>query len=1117
MLKECAMKHTPYLSIALLALVAFLGLQACEDFYTNVAESQEEVEVEDDGRMFMGAYVGEDCSQDADCRDGLVCESGQCVGSGTKGANAKCLLTIECDGSANPPTAPHGLHCGWAGFCVKSCVGCPWCGDGICNGEETNGSCSADCGSGQSGADCQDLSGTTADISIGVSSGPSCSADAGQEGSDCSTSSECARDFFCDMQGLSGFCTRPDVPAGKGDLGDTCASTKECYLGLKCSEVSGTCVPGSILLYPDLFGGEDCSGSHQVEAEMPFGMRMAIPGEQYALPLASSCSQDSECTTGVCCAAGSEREGTCADANACDQTRDTSSRLDFFSFPFPNDGLHSFHEDLDCGESTTDAAEALVCASDLECSGASVCCEEGSERGGTCAEEALCDQALIIPKEDSFAECPDGEYRARAGTVNYQGFPVPGNGLIGFDPVGASILALDGEVQGWSLFQAATLRFTRRVFEEDLAENIFIVNLETGKTHPSVVTSHATRNKFACENRIFIQPLLSHPLEPGVPYAVVATTGLRTSIDKLDEQGNVMRDELGLPLQMAGTENAQALESLPMLLGDEEPSGEEALAIWESFQALRDAAGRDDVPSLSAIAGATVFTPGDPTAVVDEIREMVDKAPVPKITWAVKCEGPDTPTRCATPGFVASAEGTDPRGCQEQGQFYTEYHAQVEIPVIQRGTRPYIKADANDPISGDLNYVNGTLTPTKKEKVCVSFSVPNFCDLQGCQPGVPAMDQDWPVLLYGHGTGGTHRQGIALLGSELSSRTKITTDADGDLTTTPEMKSQFMVVAWDQPMHHLRRFPEEAVENWNADTYTLAPAYESEYAKEPGPLFYNFQNPRAARANYLQAVADTFSLVKLLAQGSVTIDGTTHDIDTSRLAYHGHSQGGGNGPMVAPFEPALDLMLLSGTGGGTVDGILGKKLPYDSSIGCRIMLQEIDVSRSHPGIQVLQHYFDAIDPGIYAPLLKDPPSERGMNFMEVVGVLDSFTPPVSMAAYARGAGLDLLKPSGDLPIWFDFLEEGQSSYIQSDPERYVSGEVGANRTIGGEEVTHVSIQHPPCLNDAVCTTSVPALPSFDGHFVVYQNTDSLKEALSFIYSWADDGEAVVTPYGSNAN
>jgi len=319
-------------------------------------------------------------------------------------------------------------------------------------------------------------------------------------------------------------------------------------------------------------------------------------------------------------------------------------------------------------------------------------------------------------------------------------------------------------------------------------------------------------------------------------------------------------------------------------------------------------------------------------------------------------------------------------------------------------------------------------------------------------------------------------------------------------------------------MHHLRRFPvEDAIVDTAADAYELTAAYSDEYAKEPGPLFYNFQNPRAARANYLQATADTFSLVRLLREWAFNMpDIGPVKIDPDRLAYHGHSQGGGNGPMVAPFEDGLGLMVLSGTGGSTVDGILGKKEPYDSSIGCRIMLQEIDVTRTHPGMHILQHYFDSIDPGIYGPLLDNPPATKThpggaslMNFMEVVGVGDSFTPPISMAAYAGSANTDLLTPeSGVMPVWADDMAD--------DLVPYVSGTIGPNRPADSPTHTRVSIQHPPCLEDKDCIGGVPSNPSFDGHFVVYRNLDALAEMLSFAYTWALTGTATVVPAGSNA-
>ncbi|MDP6943352.1 MAG: hypothetical protein QF464_04315, partial [Myxococcota bacterium] len=883
--------------ISLIALAAgCLVVAACGDTFEN--EGTVPVVPPASPESFSGAGIAQSCEDDDSCRDGLVCTASVCVPGENKPMNAKCLLTDECDPTQTVNTAPHGLHCGWAGFCVPSCVGCV---------------------------------------------GP----EDGAQGTDCATSSECQRGMFCDMQGLSGYCALPSP--GAGDLGYPCEDTYGCMAGLRCSVESDTCVPGSILLFPDLFPGVACYET--VEEEMEFGVRMALPGSE--------------------------------------------AHVDYFSFPFPTDARMNAD-----------------------------------------------------------------------GTVDMTGFPVPGPGVIGFDPIGATVDAIDGELDGWSLLPAIYFRFSHPVDETTLVANqsVRLVNLLSGQLHPIVVTSDPARNKFACGNRLFVQPLLARPLAPNTHYAAIVTTGVRAA-----------NDEAG-----AGDPAVQ-LEATPMLLSESSPEDTEDRRAWDTFAPLRGWLSLPSSPATSEIAGATVFTTGDPTAVVGEIREAVHAAAGPEVVWTTAC-GSDVVSRCATPDFDATIDetgvaATDGRACPSSASSnYTEYHALVRIPVIQRGERPYINDDT-DALSGDVNRdAGGTVVPNGTEDVCVALSVPTG----------EAPDGGWPVLLYGHGTGGTHRQGVGLLGEELARPSIGKTDP----------KDRMVVVAWDQPMHHLRRFPASAAELQANGTMTLTDAYEVEYFNEPGPLFYNFQNPRAARGNYLQAVADTFALVDLLASDGLSFPPVEVPINGDRIAYHGHSQGGGNGPMVAPYESDIGLMILSGTGGGTVDGILGKQEPYDSSIGCRIMLQEIDVTRTHPVMHVLQHYFDTIDPAIYGPLLDAPPSGKGMHFIEVVGVDDSFTPPVSMAAYAGSGDFELLTPPAGIPPWFDEMADEQVVQISATAakptitDNVTVQEPQDDGSSEGKKYTRVSIQHPPCVLDADCTGGVPSNPSFDGHFVAYRNLDA---------------------------
>ncbi len=144
-----------------------------------------------------------------------------------------------------------------------------------------------------------------------------------------------------------------------------------------------------------------------------------------------------------------------------------------------------------------------------------------------------------------------------------------------------------------------------------------------------------------------------------------------------------------------------------------------------------------------------------------------------------------------------------------------------------------------------------------------------------------------------------------------------------------------------------------------------------------------------------------------------------------------------------------------------------------------------------------------------------------MNFMQVVGVGDSFTPPISMAAYAGSADTDLLRPpSGQTPEWADDMEDHlitYAEYASSGCPGGLSSCVLPNRPTGAANPTHtrVSIQHPPCNTDADCPGAITSATPFDGHFVVYQNVDALQEVLGFLYTWAKNDEAEVVPQGSN--
>ena len=93
-------------------------------------------------------------------------------------------------------------------------------------------------------------------------------------GAECSISSDCLRGLFCDTAALGGYCAEPNADAG--DLEAACVVNQDCMAGLVCSAVTQECSPGSVLLTHDLFKGVACF--HEEEAQMPFGVRMKVPG-----------------------------------------------------------------------------------------------------------------------------------------------------------------------------------------------------------------------------------------------------------------------------------------------------------------------------------------------------------------------------------------------------------------------------------------------------------------------------------------------------------------------------------------------------------------------------------------------------------------------------------------------------------------------------------------------------------------------------------------------------------------------------------------------------------------------------------------------------------------------
>ena len=797
-----------------------------------------------------------------------------------------------------------------------------------------------------------------------------------------------------------------DVAFFRGDgIGATCDDDLDCRSGLECK--SGECEANG-----DKAEDDRCL----ITAECKDGLQCGWAGfctEAGEGGQDAECSSSSECARGFYCNLLGGLGGQC--------------------FAIDDDAK-------DLGESCDETGE---CMSGLVCSPQRKTCSPGNVllnpdvfRGVACPVEDEPEMEFGVRMHIPDGEALPGFYafpfptdiRMKDGKVNLDGHPVPGGALIGSDPVHTVIEAINDEVEGWSVHPGIFFRFSHEVDVESLRTEgdratVMLIDLDRGERHPITLQFVPERNKYICHNHLYVHPLWSRPLRPDTTYAAIVTTDVKRAIEAEDIF-------------------AEPLDDLEMLLGRSEPSGGADKRAWKTFEKLRGHIGDSDALDNGDIAGATVFTTGNPWSPMEAVRAVVRADRAPSITGdPVLCEA-GTRSPCATPDYEPP-EGTDLRDSRdcpaETSSKYHEIHALLRVPVFQEGDRPYTEG------GGALEFAGGKPVVVGHEDVCMGITVPKS----------PMPDTGWPVIIYGHGTGGSFRSGISTFSSVVS-----------DLDVGNDERRGVVQIAIDQPMHGPRQGDEQGL--------------------DPGPLFFNVRNPQAAQGNIFQGASDNFSLVRWIEGFTGELPGAGElRFDAGHIYYHGHSQGGTTGPIFAPYEPSLRAVVFSGCAGSLVFGLLGKSKPYDSSVGLRLALQELKIDEPHPLLHLFQLYFDPSDPLIYAHLLYREPATTPKHAMQVMGQNDSYTPFTGQSAYAGNAGATLGLPDS-VPEWFDRIEQ----YEMATSEFPISG----NIEVDGQAITGVVTQY---LNDP--GHSVGGEP-YDGHFVTYQNLTAIDQVRGFFAS-----------------
>lgn len=453
--------------------------------------------------------------------------------------------------------------------------------------------------------------------------------------------------------------------------------------------------------------------------------------------------------------------------------------------------------------------------------------------------------------------------------------------------------------------------------------------------------------------------------------------------------------------------------------------------IWQAYLPLREwLSSSPTYPDGGTVRpedllGAAVFTVRDPSEAMHRVAAWSEPSN----------EGADSPLRIAELRECGAPE------CRSE--LFSAYLARFELPSFQVGRSPFSDGEGQIDVNAD-----GEVLSTGREVVAISVSV----------PAADAPAEGWPVVVYGHGTGGDalsqFRDGIS---SELAG---IDTD-DGF--------ARFAVVSIEQVGHGARRGSAEL---------------------DPELLALSLNNPGARRGLRLQAAADQLAVARAIPLLSAELEAVAGSSDVSldaeRIAWFGHSQGGEAQVLAVATLTGEASMVLSGVGGALMERWSEKSQPYSSSRVLRSALVDatMDDVRFHPVVSLLQGYLEEVDPLAFAGSLTRGSRAIGgeKHVLLVVGEGDRVTPNASSLALARGLGGPYLDLDGT------GLPPGQGAVVGAS-------ELPLSETVG----------------DRAVVTSIHAeAPDRDPHLVVFDNQRLASErAARFLAGWVLRGQPKV--------
>jgi hypothetical protein len=512
-----------------------------------------------------------------------------------------------------------------------------------------------------------------------------------------------------------------------------------------------------------------------------------------------------------------------------------------------------------------------------------------------------------------------------------------------------------------------------------------------------------------------------------------------------------VRPPRGLPLKAGGVyavilragvttanNNMPVLQDadLAALLSSNPPTDSTLMTAYTAYAPIRDYLPKAQPTAIdpSQVVSATVFTVGNPTAAAAQMR--------PSVRAIAAAPAVSGWTLCNTGVTSPCPQHDGERNCDAAAAGFDEYAALVEMPIFQQGTAPYLGAGNG----GNIDLSQPIVAPARTESVCMGLTVPKG----------PAPANGWPVVIYAPGTGGSYRsQAIDGSAAMLS-----------NINLSGGMSAGFAVLGIDQIGHGPRRCGGAAV---------CTPDVS------PDDVVFNFGNPQAARFNYIQGAADQHTLERVVE--TLTIDPAVATspttFDATKTVFWGHSQGATEGALFLASDGALNGAVLSGEAGGLIESLLTKVSPVDIKDGLWVALSEASASAVtlyHPVLSIIQNWVDPSDPIHFAALDVTPSVPTGTtpfprNIFQPSGTSDTYTPFPVQITYAIAGGLGLIAP---------VVDETGAAYGSNLPASQ-----SGNIALGALMSTAALRQYTPG-------------PTYDGHFVAYDNMTAQTDVTTFL-------------------